>query len=244
MSFLSLLDVLCSFWARQKEGPSIWQHDCSDRSSTAVKSQNLLLLVCVKYFLLLSLPLFSTQTRIFSITNTNEAMPAASSKGNSPQNKHWGRIFSWSALQSSGQPRICWQGPTGTKTEAPAQPDNPRQKPDFPGEIQAPGWFVMASPNSHCKPQTTKGQRGWSHSWQASTGAVTALTLCRTWQGDSQLVTWLCGLPECLGFTAAPLFFVSWACLLGGRYISGCSCPSGAGGRPAQHCYSLFLLSW
>lgn len=43
-----------------------------------------------------------------------------------------------------------------------AQPDTPGQELEFPGETQAPGWFLLSAPNGHYEPQPTKGQCGCS----------------------------------------------------------------------------------
>lgn len=61
--------------------------------------------------------------------------------------------------EPTAAPDLLRETPIGTNPVAPAmaQPDTPGQKLEFPGEIQAPGWFLLAPPNGHYKPQTTKG---------------------------------------------------------------------------------------
>lgn len=112
-------------------------------------------------------------------------------------------------------PDLLRETPTGTNPEAPAtaQTDTPGQKLEFPGEIQAPDWFLLAPPNGHYKPQTTKGQCGCSSAKSPGDiplpGEQGLKLLLPSHLGHFQPVTRFLGFPEHLGFTVAPLFFVS-----------------------------------
>lgn len=164
MSILSLVNFLHLFWTRQEEG----EVQPPDNTFNAT---------------LTNLPQ-KWKTKMLSSLGTGETLPtghpapllhpaqdlqcckywwsnSVSSKDHPhPEQTFMNEVLPVAPEELRGATDFLRETPVRTNPESPAmaQPDTPGQKLEFPGEIQAPGWVLLAPLNGHYKPQTTKGQ--------------------------------------------------------------------------------------